>query len=119
MTRIRPPAKRLVWSFIHDYNSPMASVSISEVKARLSHYISIVRRGGEVQILDRGVPVARLVGLRGQVREETDEAALQRLEGEGILRPASTDVEWILQEEPLDMDADLSSALAQEREEGP
>ena len=39
----------------------MSTVSISELKANLSRYLREVRRGGEVQVLDRGAPVARLV----------------------------------------------------------
>ena len=34
--------------------------SISELKANLSRYVNEVRRGGEVQILNRGIRVARL-----------------------------------------------------------
>ena len=46
----------------------MTTVSISELKANLSRYVREVRRGGEVQVLDRGAPVARLVptSRRGQ-----------------------------------------------------
>lgn len=37
----------------------MTTASVSALKANLSRYLRHVRRGGEVQILDRGVPVAR------------------------------------------------------------
>ncbi len=39
----------------------MTTVSISDLKANLSRYLREVRRGGEVQVLDRGAPIARLV----------------------------------------------------------
>ena len=39
----------------------MTTASISELKANLSRYLRVVRRGGEVQVLDRGTPVAKLV----------------------------------------------------------
>lgn len=47
----------------------MTSVSISELKARLSAFIDIVREGEEVLVTDRGRPVARLmpVGAHEQV----------------------------------------------------
>lgn len=39
----------------------MRTVKISELKAKLSAYIRMVKRGEEVLILDRNAPVARLV----------------------------------------------------------
>ena len=39
----------------------ITTVSISDLKANLSRYIREVRRGGKVQVLYRGEPVARLV----------------------------------------------------------
>jgi prevent-host-death family protein len=40
----------------------MQEVKISELKARLSHYVKLVENGGEVLIKDRDRPVARLSG---------------------------------------------------------
>jgi prevent-host-death family protein len=40
-------------------------VPVTELKAHLAKYLRVVRNGGEVQILDRGVPVARLVASPG------------------------------------------------------
>lgn len=34
---------------------------IAELKARLSHYLRLVRRGGSVTVYDRDQPIARLV----------------------------------------------------------
>ena len=39
----------------------MTTASISELKANLSRYLREVRRGNEVEVLDRGAPVATLV----------------------------------------------------------
>lgn len=39
----------------------MNSVSIAELKARLSQYLSAVRRGEILTVTDRGVPVAEIV----------------------------------------------------------
>ncbi|MCY3540106.1 MAG: type II toxin-antitoxin system prevent-host-death family antitoxin [bacterium] len=38
----------------------MTQATVSELEANLSHYLRQVRRGGEIEILDRGRPVARL-----------------------------------------------------------
>ena len=39
----------------------MIRASVSEAKNRLSHFLRLVRGGEEVEIMDRGTPVARLV----------------------------------------------------------
>ncbi len=61
----------------------MKTVSISELKASLSEYLSAVRKGEKVMITDRGKPVAwilRVEGLRGQDERRA------RLARQGILR---------------------------------
>lgn len=37
------------------------SVNIAALKARLSHYLRIVRRGDPLTVLDRDTPVAKLI----------------------------------------------------------
>lgn len=37
------------------------TVSIRELKSRLSEYLRVARKGGSVIITDRGIPVGRLV----------------------------------------------------------
>lgn len=94
----------------------MKSVSITELKAHLSKYVRVVRRGGEVQVLERGVPVARLVGL-GTADAPAD-ARIERLVRAGILRRGTGDVSWALDAElPEARGASVSSALAEERED--
>lgn len=39
----------------------MIRASVSETKNRLSHFIRLVRGGEEVEIMDRGTPVAKIV----------------------------------------------------------
>ena len=41
------------------------STSISELKARLSAYLDLVRQGDEVVVTDRGRPIARLAPIGG------------------------------------------------------
>ena len=38
----------------------MATASASDLKANLSRHVRVARRDGEVQVLDRGTPIARL-----------------------------------------------------------
>ncbi|GIU99960.1 MAG: hypothetical protein KatS3mg014_1576 [Actinomycetota bacterium] len=69
---------------------------MSELKARISAYLRWVKQGGEVEILERGVPVARLVPATGVQRGRR-----QRLAATGVLRLGSGDASWILQEPRL------------------
>ena len=47
---------------INDYNGFMpAEVGIAELKGKLSEYLRVVRKGGEIVIKDRETPIARLV----------------------------------------------------------
>lgn len=63
----------------------MNAINLAEAKARLSELVDIAQQGGEVQIMKRGKPVARLVPIRpakGKVsiedlRAATDEQTMQ------------------------------------------
>ena len=91
----------------------MSTASISELKANLSRYLREVRRGGEVQVLDRGTPVARLVPpVAGD-----DEGARERLIAMGVLRAGRGGVSSILEEPPLALPVSLSAALDEERKD--
>jgi prevent-host-death family protein len=63
------------------YNVGM-DVAVSELRAHLSDYLDRARAGDEVVITDRGVPVARLLGL-------TAAATLERLAAEGVIGRAA------------------------------
>lgn len=95
----------------------MKTVSVSELKARLSHYLREVRRGGEIQVLDRGVPVARLVQAAGATEKDDDRR--QRLARAGVLRTGSGHraVTKFLRARPIDLPVRLSDALAAERDD--
>ncbi len=56
---------------------------IKQVKNRLSYYLRRVRDGELVEVTDRGEVVAELRAPRSP-RKNADEAALARLEAEGI-----------------------------------
>lgn len=92
----------------------MKTVSVSELKAELSRYLRAVRRGGEVQILERGVPIARLVGMTSG---SPDDERIARLVSAGILKQGSGDARAVLARPPLAVGADVSGALAEDRED--
>ena len=46
------------------HNRVMRHVRIAELKARLSEYLHIVRRGETIAVLDRDTPVAQIVPVR-------------------------------------------------------
>ena len=90
----------------------MMTVSISELKAHLSRYVRKVRRGSEVQIRDRGRPVARLVPAIVDGEE-----ARQRLITQGVVRPGRGGAAAILDEPPLTLPVSISDALAEDRDD--
>ncbi|GIW39458.1 MAG: hypothetical protein KatS3mg076_0035 [Candidatus Binatia bacterium] len=95
----------------------MKSVSVSELKAHLSRYIRRVQRGGEVEIVHRGVPVARLVGIEAR-GPAPDRRRRQRLIALGILRPGRGGASAVLEQEPIELKgAGISEALEEERED--
>ncbi len=58
-------------------------VAVTDLRAHLSEWLDRARAGSEVVITDRGVPVARLLGLAAA-------GTLERLTAEGVIgRPAS------------------------------
>ena len=91
----------------------VSTASISELKANLSRYLREVRRGGEVQILDRGAPVARLV----PAATADDEGIRERLIGTGLLRPGNGSAAAMLDEPALVLPVSVSEALFEDRAE--
>ncbi len=75
----------------------MVTVSISELKNKLSAYIDKVREGETVLVLDRGVPVAQLE----PATRLPDDQRLARLVRKGIIRPAKGPPPLHLLDEPL------------------
>jgi prevent-host-death family protein len=58
-------------------------VAVTELRAHLSEWLGRARAGDEIVITDRGVPVARLLGM-------TTTATLERLAADGVIgRPAA------------------------------
>ncbi len=92
----------------------MQTVSVSDLKAHLSRYLREVRRGGEVQILDRGRPVARLVGLSSEPAT-ADHDHRERLVRTGLLRPGTGPSLAILDTPALEVDAQLGRTIDEDR----
>lgn len=80
----------------------MKSVKVSELKAKLSGYLSDVRRGETVTVCDRQTPIARLVPLDDRldgldVREPDEAVSLP--EGLSIRLRQRVDVVALLRDE--------------------
>ena len=86
---------------------------MSELKAHLSRYLREVRRGGEVQVLDRGRPVARLTGLG--THGDTFDVHREHLIRAGTLRPGTGDPTTVLDSPPIDAEAHVSEAIIEDR----
>lgn len=95
----------------------MNTVSISELKARLSAFLDIVREGDEVLVTDRGRPIARLMPVRQAEQEEGRREMLLR---SGRLRGPTTvlDGDFFHRARPTDASGLSLSALLDERADG-
>jgi len=71
-----------------DYISYMKKANVAELKNRLSHYLSRVKRGETVLVMERTTPIARIVPAAppSQMSSDETEAWLKRLETNGVLR---------------------------------
>lgn len=80
----------------------MSDVKVSELKAKLSAYLSEVRRGGTVVVYDRSTPVARLVPFDREpddlviIEASHSPAELKRIKGVRPKKPV--DVDRLLEE---------------------
>jgi prevent-host-death family protein len=98
----------------------MKTVSVSELKANLSRYLDMVQRGSEVQVLERGVPIARLVGLEANPSrgKKEDNEKLDRLERAGMIRRGTGDMRWVLEQKALKLPGpSVLDALLEDRED--
>ena len=62
----------------------MKCAAVSKLKASLSEYIGMVKRGEEVLVTERGRPVARIVPVGPELDQDARRADLIR---RGIIRP--------------------------------
>ncbi len=60
-------------------------VAVTELRANLSRWLALVREGREVVVTERGIPVARLIGIESS-------GLLERLVEDGVVaRPEQPD----------------------------
>ena len=89
----------------------MKTAKIAELKAHLSKYLRMVRKGERVLVFDRDEPIAQLVPIPRKV-----ESWRQRMAREGRLRLGTQDWET-LRIKPIDKKIDVQQALRDIREE--
>jgi antitoxin (DNA-binding transcriptional repressor) of toxin-antitoxin stability system len=65
------------------------SVTISELKSRLSHYLWRVRRGETIVVRDRDTVIARIEPAGGALESAEEDQWLDELERRGTIRRAS------------------------------
>ena len=99
----------------------MIRASVSEAKNRLSHFIRLVRGGEEVEIMDRGTPVARIVHVSKSPGAEKEASWITEAERLGLIT-LPTDRESLPRDffdrEKMAAGRGVLQALLEEREEG-
>lgn len=95
----------------------MTTTSISDLKARLSAYLDIVRQGDEVLVTDRGRVIARLSPVTGELMEDSRREVLLR---SGRLTPPTSALpkDFWKKTHPRDAKGRSLAALLAERSEG-
>jgi len=95
----------------------MKTVSISDLKNRLSYYLRLVREGEALLITDRGRVIAR-IDPAGAAVEGGDYEWLASLDQEGVISRGKGKLSpaWLKQRPPVR--ADVVAALLEEREKG-
>jgi prevent-host-death family protein len=94
----------------------MTKVGIARLKAELSRYLAIARRGQEIVVTERGRPIAKLVALGGA---EHADSRVERLIRTGVVIPGTGRVRPSLRKPPRGsrVGDGVLAALLQEREE--
>ncbi len=96
----------------------MRTVSVSDLKAKLSAYLRGVKQGNEVLVLERGKAIARLVPVDANGDDDAERAELIR---QGLLRPARGPLPsrfWKKEPRAKDPHGDVLRALLDERASG-
>lgn len=93
------------------------TTSISDLKARLSAFLDLVRQGEEVLVTDRGRPIARLAPVTGDPAAEGRREQLLRT-GRMIAPRTPLPPDFLLRHRPADAAGRSLAALLDERESG-
>src|SRR3990172_7569777 len=91
--------------------------SIAELKARLSEFLALVKRGEEVIVTERSVPIARLSPLADR---DVANARTRELLRAGLLRPPQDRLpkDFMSGGMPEDPEGSLVDGILRERAEG-
>ena len=90
----------------------MTTVSMADLEANLSRYIREVRHGGEIEVLDRGTPVARITSPVTGSSNARDEMIKT-----GVLTPGNGRAREILDNPLIKLHGGLSAAVIEGRED--
>ena len=98
----------------------MKKARIAELKNNLSRYLDHVRGGGTVLVLDRDLPVARIVPVsEGSRAAGADEERLVRLERRGLIRRGKGGLpDWLGRRRPPRLRGSVLQDLLDERRSG-
>ncbi len=84
------------------HNEDMKAAKVSDLKAKLSAYLSEVRRGGTVIVYDRNTPIARLVPFHDEPEDiviiESSSATSSLKKVKGVRPKKRIDVDKLLRE---------------------
>ncbi len=95
----------------------MKKAKIGELRNNLSRYLEHVRGGGEVVVLDRDRPIARIVAV--STGKSTDDGRLTRLERQGLVRAGTGGLPgWFGRRRPPRVKGSVLHDLLAERREG-
>jgi len=89
----------------YSHNIVMRQVRIAELKARLSEYLRVVRRGETIAVFDRETPVAQITPVR-------ERSALRVRKPV----PGSPPPNRVRLPKPLKLDVDVTQLLLEERQ---
>lgn len=91
-------------------------MTVTELKNKLNQYLRLVKQGEIVEVLDHGVPIARLQGIERE--QEGGDALLERLIREGIVtRAERTPTKAWLRNAPVPCKGDAVRASIERRGE--
>ena len=97
----------------------MKNAKIGELRNHLSRYLEHVRGGGEVLVLDRDRPIARIVAAHAAADQPVDDGRLARLERRGLVRAGDGALPaWLGRRKPPRLRGSVLRDLLAEREEG-
>lgn len=65
----------------------MKQVKIGALRNGLSRYLSYVRRGGRVRVMDRDTPIAEIVPLPATAQKDGNEPWWREQERRGVIKP--------------------------------